>query len=569
MKIFTKLLGAALAILLAISVLGCDSSSKTGSSKVYRGTPDTGPVDAQWQEVLKQNGTFYEAFLGLSDIMKKGPANHPDDVKLPKELRKQSYDGTYYTKKYPLRGDSMQSAKEAYDMKKVAGRWVVVQDIMTDYGQLIGHIANGYHLILKEDGTGTFDKYGAIDGDSYIKPVKWDGRKINLTFPNAMDGYYTIDGNRMILCMRIRAKLEEIFVLERESDFMANLPLSPGMVLQLGATISDESFSSNAVIDGPDLGKELPGQVYRMTQWSEGGKVTKASSSDPTTNPADHFVVLVQASDRGGYGYFRSGDTEDAWFFPLGDTDKYRNTKKDISFALLHDTFFYWDKKDNIFEYWLIDRPNYGWEKKYGRFELSGNTLKWYPRYFGALSTDLCVEYELTQGEKPPVSHTSVGPMNNRKFEIPDGPRTKAGFWRLDRIMGYNDYVKPPMTLKDKEKYQKDQADKMAALAMKDPMALKKFQESLFIYGEDVRKYGTDLWYVLNPDGTGYMRVWDKYFELVWNDDMIYYYDISGRHILSIGVGTILADKGGIAQVRLFKDELNPAPPRPKELGGK
>ena len=104
---------------------------------------------------------------------------------------------------------------------------------------------------------------------------------------------------------------------------------------------------------------------------------------------------------------------------------------------------------------------------------------------------------------------------------------------------------------------------------MKDPMALKKFQESLFIYGEDVRKYGTDLWYVLNPDGTGYMRVWDKYFELVWNDDMIYYYDISGRHILSIGVGTILADKGGIAQVRLFKDELNPAPPRPKELGGK
>ena len=124
------------------------------------------------------------------------------------------------------------------------------------------------------------------------------------------------------------------------------------------------------------------------------------------------------------------------------------------------------------------------------------------------------------------------------------------------------------MTAKDSEKHQKELADKMAVLAQKDPMALKKFQEDMFIYGEDVRKYGTDLWYVLNPDGTGYMRVWDKYFELVWNDDMIYYYDISGRHILSIGVGTIIGNKGGIIQTRLFKDELNPAPPRPKELGG-
>ena len=74
---------------------------------------------------------------------------------------------------------------------------------------------------------------------------------------------------------------------------------------------------------------------------------------------------------------------------------------------------------------------------------------------------------------------------------------------------------------------------------------------------------------MLEPDGTGYMRVWDKYFDLVWNDNEIYYYDVSGRHLLSIAVGSFYFGRGGAAFVRLFKDEQNPVPPRPAELGGK
>ena len=292
--------------------------------------------------------------------------------------------------------------------------------------------------------------------------------------------------------------------------------------------------------------------------------MTKADAGDPTTNPADHFIVLVPTGERGGYGYVRSGDTEDKWFFPLGEDDKYRKQKKDIAFAFLHDMFFYWDNRDGLTEYWYIERPGYGTEIKYGRIEVSGRTVKWYPRWFGGIRTDLCLEYELAEGEKPPVSHIAVGPANSRKsFGIPEGPRTKAGFWRLDRIQGYKDFVKTPMTKEEREKAPKGPAEAATV------EALQKLIDERFTYGEDARKYGVDLWYVLEPDGTGYMRVWDKYFDLVWNDNEIYYYDVSGRHLLSIAVGSFYFDRGGAAFVRLFKDEQNPVPPRPAELGGK
>ena len=93
----------------------------------------------------------------------------------------------------------------------------------------------------------------------------------------------------------------------------------------------------------------------------------------------------------------------------------------------------------------------------------------------------------------------------------------------------------------------------------------KRIAAELTKLGYDKVEFG----YCMMPDGTGYMRVWDKYFDLVWNDNEIYYYDVSGRHLLSLSVGCFYFDRGGAAIVRLFKDELNPVPPRPKELGGK
>ena len=565
MKMILKILGAALALVMAIAVMGCDSNTKSGSTgQVYRGTPDSGPVDAEWHKVLEQNGTFYEAYLRLDDLMKNGSPYQPiTGIKLPKELQHATYDTNYHNKKYHYRDKDMQTYKNPADMKKVAGRYVQVQEfVYPGMGMFVGHVANGMHLVLNEDGTGTFDKYGPVDGDenaSYIKPVKWNDRTITMTFPMEMGGHYSLEGNRLTVCTKMNAGIEEVYVFERESDYIANLPLTPAMVLQMGYSPSDNSFSSNSIIDGEDLGKELPGKVYRLKQWTQGGKTVPAKADDPTTNPADHFIVLVESGNRFGYGYVRNGDTEDAWFYPIAFEDKHRQNKKEISYAMLHDMFFYWDRRDNLLETWLIERPGYGTDKKYSKIEVSGKTVKWYPRGLSALDTDLCLEYELSEGEKPPVSHTSIGPVNNRKFVIPNGPKTMAGFWRLDRIQGYKDYGKIPTG----EHGHKKPAE---ATSVEE---LKKIIDERFTYGEDARKLGVDLWYVLEPDGTGYMRVWDKYFELVWDDNEIYYYDISGRHLLSLGVGSFYIHRGEISIARLFKDELNPVPPRPKELGGK
>ena len=85
------------------------------------------------------------------------------------------------------------------------------------------------------------------------------------------------------------------------------------------------------------------------------------------------------------------------------------------------------------------------------------------------------------------------------------------------------------------------------------------------VFGTDTRKYDCDIWYVLDEDGTGYMRMMRKYFELAWCDDEIYYYDASGRHKLGNVPGEIDIDS---CFVRLFLDEINPVPERPVELGG-
>ena len=62
------------------------------------------------------------------------------------------------------------------------------------------------------------------------------------------------------------------------------------------------------------------------------------------------------------------------------------------------------------------------------------------------------------------------------------------------------------------------------------------------------------------------MRVWNRYFEVVWNDDEQDYYDISGRHKMGVIVGEL--DYDGTF-MRMFKDELNEVPEYPDELKDK
>ena len=265
------------------------------------------------------------------------------------------------------------------------------------------------------------------------------------------------------------------------------------------------------------LGKKLEdGKLYRLKGAYIGNEKLNEDSDDPQYTPEDHFIVMAETDEdtHNGYGYIREGAEDIALYYQSdrGIIKPINENTKDRS------------------------RLNGRW-----KFELSddGKLLKLWKGY--ADMPQKYDEYELCEDEEAPISHLAVGPVPDREsIEVPEGTHKKAGFWHLDRIYDYQYNFEDPL----KENSLKEGADYNA-------------------YGEDTRKYDADIWYVLREDGTGYMRVWNKYYEVVWNDDVQYYYDISGRHQMGTVVGEIDYDDNFI---RLFKDELNEVPEYPEEL---
>lgn len=265
------------------------------------------------------------------------------------------------------------------------------------------------------------------------------------------------------------------------------------------------------------LGHKLPGaKLYRLKDVYQGGAKKEYSDSDPDLDPKTHFVVLAETDDEyhSGYGYMRNGVT---------------------------DTMLYYQCDRGIVKLINEDTTDRGRNMGRTRFEITDDDklVRIWP---GSMSdAGDYSEYELCEDEQPPRSHLAAGPVPSRdEIEVPEGSHEKAGFYRLDKIFNYTFVAGDPLM---ENPYQAGTDDN--------------------VYGTDTRKYDADFWYVLKEDGTGYMRAWNRYFEVVWSDDVQYYYDISGKHQLSIVVGEI--DYDGTF-MRMFKDELNPVPEYPEEL---
>ena len=265
------------------------------------------------------------------------------------------------------------------------------------------------------------------------------------------------------------------------------------------------------------LGHKLDGaKVYRLARMYEGGKETAVTADDVANSPEDHFVVMVETDEENhnGYGYMRSGK-EDSPLYYQGDRGVVKFIIEDPTNRNITRTKFEMADDDKVLRLW--------------------------PGYIGR--ADKYNEYELTDEDTAPISYKPVGPNPDRNFEIPTGTHEKAGFWRLDKMYGY-------------------------AYVAEDPFGQTEFQAGVDdnIYGTDSRKYDADVWYVLREDGTGYMRVWNRYFEVVWDDDGQYFYDISGRHKMGTIVGELDYDS---TFMRMFKDEINEVPEYPEELKDK
>ena len=441
-------------------------------------------VDKEWIGVLEANGTMYDAFYSLPAIMKEEKPDHPDDVIMPEGLSEADY--SYYD------SDPENTEYAKADMYEVAGTWIPVStkfmDVETDY-TWARDAGVDFHLILNEDGSGSCNMYGEE------QKVPWNSRTI--TMQGNMECTYHLDGDNLILANMIADGQEMSWVFERD--------------------VKSNTFARAHEDDETKyLGRKLEGaKLYRLTGIYQGGVKKEDNDDDASLDPETHFVVMVETDENShsGYGYMRDG---------AGDTALYYQGDRGIVKLINEDT---------------KDRSG-GMGRTKFEIEGGGKTLRLWPEYQRA--SDKYNEYELCEDEEAPVCHLAVGPNPDRSFEIPEGSRNNAGFWRLDRIPGYMYYYNDPLMSED---------DASAS--------------SQFVYGTQTRKYDADIWYVLNDDGTGYMRVWDRYFEVVWSDDEQYCYDISGRHKLGSVVGEI--DYDGMF-VRMFRDEINDVPGYPDEL---
>ncbi len=257
-------------------------------------------------------------------------------------------------------------------------------------------------------------------------------------------------------------------------------------------------------------------KLYLLKDIYEDGTKKEHDDSDPELDPKTHFVVLVETDDEyhSGYGYLREGVTDTALYYQ-GDRGIVKLINEDTT-----------------------DRGRNMGRTKYEMKDDDRILRLWHG---GKGAQETVQEYELCEDKGIPVSHLAVGAVPSRDdIEVPEGTHDRAGFYRLDKIYNYT-YVAT------------------------DPLMEKNYQAGVDdnVYGTDTRKYDADFWYVLKEDGTGYMRAWNRYFEIVWDDDVLYYYDISGKHQLSVVVGE--TDYDGTF-MRMFRDEINPVPEYPEEL---
>lgn len=369
-----------------------------------------------------------------------------------------------------------------------------------------------------------FSKYQGIETD--YTWAKKSGQDFHLILNddgtgkcNLYEGEQNIewDENKIVLPKPI---VQECTYLIDGENLVMSREMAPGMVMSWTFERDGEGSDAATAKEEPEqfLGHKLNGaKVYRLARTFEGKNKKDATTDDPELSPKDHFVVIVETDEEvhNGYGYMREGKT---------DTALYYQSDRGI-FKLINEN--------------TMDRSN-GMGRTKFEMEDDDRLLRLWPGYQS--TPDKYYEYELSDGEEAPVSRLPVGPNPDRNFEIPEGTHENAGTWRLDRIFNYLYTSADPL------------------METEAPL------DDVNVYGKDTRKYDADIWYVLREDGTGYMRVWDKYFEVVWSDQEQYYYDISGRHKMGTEVGEMDYDA---LFTRLFRDELNEVPEYPDELKDK
>ena len=440
-------------------------------------------------EMLKENGTFYEAWWSLTDTVVPGykyekPDHKWDDT--PWESQ-----GAKFRKAYPDLKESDVIGKYVFTSQTYEGE-------TTDYSYLID-MDESYNTVLwLEEGTvGELDRFGQRN------PVRWnmDGW-INMNLPDSAT--WELKGDE--LHIRYNENTWDVYTKVKTDETK--------QVIQRPTTQEAKGY------------KEIEGHVYRLVRKVD-PEVATYIDGHPGWEECDPFGTIIESSDENfvvftedGYG-FRRVQGEDFVFYYLEDRDYYE--------AGVNGFF------KGVQEYaYSTDGVGEGTSDHY---EIRGSTLRVYrsQTYNSEINSDEDAdswkvtmydtwdEYELTDETTVVTRNPDIGmPDSWDEMIIPPGDHDIAGLWEMTDIR----YLYDPDNV-----YVYDYKE-AASDAPRDQFDKMGHGQSIDLTGDEVRAKGKDFYINLQEDGRGWAHVFGKDYPLIWSNEGIFGYDISGKFCL-------------------------------------
>ncbi|MBQ9333902.1 MAG: hypothetical protein IJS12_06160 [Lachnospiraceae bacterium] len=445
-------------------------------------------------EMLKENGTFYEAYWNLTDTLVPGYKYKAPDHK---------WDDT----PWESQGKKFRKANPNIKESDVTGKYVLTSQtfdgVETDYSYMMSMDEAYNSTIWIEEGTvGLLNRFGQK------MPIRWnmDGW-INMGLPDSATWELKDDE----LHIKYNENTWDVYTRIQTDD-------TPP-VIELPLSQETKEY------------KEIEGRVYRLTRIVDPEAATY-TDGHPGWEECDPFGTILESSDDNlivftdeGYG-FRRMNGEDFVFYYLEDRDYYE--------AGINGFF----KGVQGYAY-STDGVNDGLSDHY---EINGSTLRVYRTigfnteiyeddsdFWNVYTYDTWYEYELTDETSVVTRNPDIGmPDSWDEMIIPPGDHENAGLWEMSFIH----YLYDPETV-----YVDDYKD-AENIALKDTFTQMGHGTAIELTGDEVRAKGKNFYINLQEDGRGWVHVFGKDFPLMWSNEGIFGYDISGKFCLWDGSGT-------------------------------
>lgn len=445
-------------------------------------------------DMLKTNGTFYEAYWSLTDTVVPDYKYEAPDHKWDETPWESQ--GEKFRKAYPDLKESDVTGKYVFTSQTYEG-------VTTDYSYMMSLDESYNSTLWIEEGTaGLLNRFGQKT------PIRWN-----------MDGWINMD---LVDSSTWELKGDELHIKYNDNTWDVYTKV------QTDDTPPVIELSQEKA----DTGKKIEGRVYRLVRRVDPEAATFMDGY-PGWEECDPFGTIIESTDENLIVF-----TDDGYGFS-------RFQCKDYSFYYLEDRD-YWEPVINGFfkgvqEYsYTADGVDEG---EGNHFEIRGSTLRVYktdgygtevfndenPDSWAVTMYDSWDEYELTDETYVITRNPDIGmPDSWDEMVIPQGGHDQAGVWEMTDILYHYDpenaYV-----------YDYKVADTSSPREYLDAMG---HGQEIELTGDEVRAKGKNFYINLQEDGLGWAHVFGKDFPLIWSNEGIFGYDVSGKFCLWDGAGS-------------------------------